>query len=94
MTFGEYRNAANYVSETVQGATSTASKEANKNVAKDSDARLSTRVQAAGDMVGDKVDEETHNVSQLPNTDAQYPAVLRCAYSEKRMSIGKLLSTR
>jgi len=55
------KNAANYVSESVAGAGSTASKEANKNVAKDSHASLSTRAQAATDMVGDKVDEQTHN---------------------------------
>jgi hypothetical protein len=55
------QNAANYVSESIQGAGSTASKEANKNVAKDSDASLSTRAQAAGDAIGDKVDEQTHS---------------------------------
>ena len=36
-------DAANYVSETVQGALSTASKEGNKEVAKDSNASLGTR---------------------------------------------------
>lgn len=46
--------------EKVQGGASTASKEANKNVAKDSDAKLSTRAQAAGDALSDKVDEQTH----------------------------------
>jgi len=55
------RNAANYVSETVQGATSTASKEANKQVAKDSNASIGTRAQAAGDAVGDKFNEQTHD---------------------------------
>ncbi|KAK5939946.1 Glucose-repressible protein [Knufia obscura] len=55
------KNAANYVSESVQGATATTSKEANKNVAKDSNASISTRAQAAGDAVGDKFDEQTHN---------------------------------
>lgn len=35
--------AANYVSETVQSATSGASKEANKEVAKDNNASLGTR---------------------------------------------------
>jgi len=55
------KNAANYVTESIQGAGSTASKEANKNVAKDSDASLTTRAQAAGDAIGDKVDEQTHN---------------------------------
>lgn len=55
------RNAANYVAETVQGAGATASKEANKEVAKDNNASLSTRAQAAGDAISDKVDEQTHN---------------------------------
>ncbi|KAG9779972.1 hypothetical protein KCU88_g3864, partial [Aureobasidium melanogenum] len=55
------KNAANYVSETIQGASSTASKEANKNVAKDSNANLSTRAQAAGDAISDKFDEQAHD---------------------------------
>ncbi|KAI1326859.1 glucose-repressible gene protein [Xylariaceae sp. FL0255] len=57
------KNAANYVSETVQGATSTGSKEANKNVAKDGDASLGTRASAAKDAVGDKFDEQKHNTN-------------------------------
>ncbi|KAL2760526.1 hypothetical protein ACRALDRAFT_2096831 [Sodiomyces alcalophilus JCM 7366] len=55
------KNAANYVSESVQQAGSTASKEANKNVAKDSDASLGSRATAAKDAVGDKVDEQKHS---------------------------------
>ncbi|EXJ92571.1 glucose-repressible protein [Capronia epimyces CBS 606.96] len=55
------KNAANYVSESIQGAASTTSKEANKNVAKDSDAKLTTRAQAAGDAIGDKFDEQAHD---------------------------------
>jgi len=55
------QNAANYVSESVQGAGATASKEANKQVAKDSDASLSSRATATKDAVGDKVDESSHN---------------------------------
>jgi hypothetical protein len=58
--------AANYVSESVKGSTSTASKEANKNVAKDSNVPISTRAEAATDMVGDKIDEQAHNVSLCP----------------------------
>ena len=50
------KHSANCVSESVKGATSTAFKEANKNVAKDPNAPLSTRADAAADMVGDKVD--------------------------------------
>ncbi|KAK6851014.1 hypothetical protein PG990_008091 [Apiospora arundinis] len=57
------QNAANYVSETVQGAVSTGSKEANKEVAKDGNATVGTRLSAAKDAVGDKVDEQKHNTS-------------------------------
>ncbi|KAJ5729057.1 Glucose-repressible protein [Penicillium malachiteum] len=55
------KNAANYVAETVKGTDATASKEVNKNVAKDSDAGLGTRAQAAKDAVGNKVDEKKHD---------------------------------
>lgn len=54
-------NAANYVSETVQGAVSTGSKEANKQVAKDNNVNVGTRLSAAKDALGDKIDETTHN---------------------------------
>ena len=46
-------------------ATSATSKEANKNVAKDSDVDLSTRATAAKDAVGDKIDESKNSV-RLP----------------------------
>jgi hypothetical protein len=55
------QNAANYVSESVQGAGSQASKEANKHVAKDNDASLSSRATAAKDAVGDKFDQSSHD---------------------------------
>ncbi|KAL4812957.1 glucose-repressible protein Grg1 [Aspergillus spinulosporus] len=55
------KNAVNYVSETVQGAGATASKETNKSVAKDSDASLTSRATAAKDAVIDKKDEKTHD---------------------------------
>ena len=51
------QNAANYVSESVQGAGSKASHETNKQVAKDSDASLTSRATAAKDSVGDKFDQ-------------------------------------
>ncbi|KAF5005876.1 hypothetical protein FDECE_7714 [Fusarium decemcellulare] len=54
------RVAFNYVAETVQGATSGASKEANKEVAKDGNAPLGTRASAAKDALGDKIDQSTH----------------------------------
>ncbi len=53
----QFRNAANSVSDTVTQATSGASKEANKSVAKDDNASLGTRASAAKDAAGDKVDE-------------------------------------
>jgi adenosyl cobinamide kinase/adenosyl cobinamide phosphate guanylyltransferase len=55
------QNAANYVAETVQGTGAEASKEANKQVAKDSDASLSSRATAAKDAAVDKKDETSHN---------------------------------
>ncbi|KAI1466431.1 glucose-repressible gene protein [Daldinia caldariorum] len=63
-------NAANYVSDTVKGATSTASKEGNKEVAKDNNANLSTRATAAKDALGDKVDEKKHNTSADVNKES------------------------
>ncbi|KKY17421.1 putative glucose-repressible protein [Phaeomoniella chlamydospora] len=51
------KNAANYVSESVQGAGHEASKEANKSVAKDNNAALDTRATAAKDALGDKFNE-------------------------------------
>ncbi|KAF7957426.1 hypothetical protein EAE96_003011 [Botrytis aclada] len=55
------KQGANYIAETVQGATATTSKEANKQVAKDSDASLGTRASAGIDAVKDKADESGHN---------------------------------
>jgi len=54
------KNTVNYVKETVEGATSQGSKEANKQVAKDNNATIGTRVNAAGDAIGDKFDQHTH----------------------------------
>ncbi|KAJ5771804.1 hypothetical protein N7520_002333 [Penicillium odoratum] len=56
------KNAANYVSESIQGTGAEASKEANKQVAKDDDAKLSTRASAAKDAIFDKKDEKSHDV--------------------------------
>lgn len=53
---------SSYVGDKVNEVTSGASKEANKNVAKDSDASLGTRASAAKDAVGDKVDESSNSV--------------------------------
>ncbi|KAI1171823.1 glucose-repressible gene protein [Nemania sp. FL0916] len=57
------KNAANYVADSVKGAASTGSKEANKQVAKDGEAPLGTRASAAKDAVGDKFDEQKHDRS-------------------------------
>ncbi|KAH7157580.1 glucose-repressible protein Grg1 [Dactylonectria estremocensis] len=54
------KQAVNYVAESVQGAASGVSKETNKEVAKDSNAPVSTRANAAFDAVGDKIDQSTH----------------------------------
>jgi len=54
-------NAAKSVSDTVQSTIDGTSKEANKNVAKDSDASLGTRAEAAKDAAGDKVSETKHS---------------------------------
>ncbi|KAI4118528.1 MAG: hypothetical protein LQ345_001462 [Seirophora villosa] len=59
------KNVGNQVSETFQGAASTASKEGNKEQAKNSEASIGTRAEAAKDAVGDKVDEQKHEVCLL-----------------------------
>ncbi|CAI7668569.1 hypothetical protein N7533_003293 [Penicillium manginii] len=56
------KSAANYVSESIQGTGAEASKEANKQVAKDNDAKLTTRATAAKDALVDKKDEHAHDV--------------------------------
>ncbi|KAI1853695.1 hypothetical protein JX265_003971 [Neoarthrinium moseri] len=63
-------NAANYVSDTVKGAVSTGSKEANKEVAKDNNASVGTRLSAGKDAIGDKIDEQKHNTSADVNKEA------------------------
>ncbi|EHK27357.1 uncharacterized protein TRIVIDRAFT_229103 [Trichoderma virens Gv29-8] len=55
------KQGANYVGEKVQQATSGASKETNKQVAKDSDAGIGTRASAAKDAVSDKMSESKHD---------------------------------
>ncbi|KAI4181394.1 MAG: hypothetical protein LQ346_006790 [Caloplaca aetnensis] len=64
------KQGANYVSESVQGAGSTASKEANKDTAKDSSASLGDRATAAKDAAGDKMDETKHDASADTNKEA------------------------
>ncbi|KAK5065232.1 hypothetical protein LTR84_001070 [Exophiala bonariae] len=64
------KNAANFVGDKFNEATSGASKEANKNVAKDSDASLGTRASAAKDAAGDKLDESKSSASAEGNKQA------------------------
>ncbi|EPS33578.1 Glucose-repressible protein [Penicillium oxalicum] len=64
------KNAANYVSETIQGTGATAQKETNKNVAKDSDASLGTRAEAAKDAVVNKKDETVHDTKADTHKEA------------------------
>ncbi|GFF29282.1 glucose-repressible gene protein [Aspergillus udagawae] len=55
------KQGANYVSETAKQALHGTSKEANKDVAKDSDAPIGTRASAAKDAVKDKAQESKHD---------------------------------
>ncbi|CAI7646121.1 unnamed protein product [Penicillium pancosmium] len=63
------KNAAQYVSETVQGTGAEASKEGNKQVAKDNDASLGTRASAAKDALVDKKDEVSHDTKADVNKE-------------------------
>ena len=64
-------NAANYVSETVQGNTAEASKEVNKERAKGNgpDASLSERASGALDATSDKVNQHKHETSAKANKE-------------------------
>ncbi|KAG9246339.1 glucose-repressible protein Grg1 [Calycina marina] len=64
------KDAANYVSESVQGAGAEASKTANKETAKDSNASMSTRASAGMDALGDKKDESAHNAKADVNKES------------------------
>ncbi|PSS22073.1 hypothetical protein M430DRAFT_118198 [Amorphotheca resinae ATCC 22711] len=64
------KNVANYVSETIQGTGSEASKEANKQVAKDSNVSVSSRLQAAGDAISDKLDQHSHETKAEVHKEA------------------------
>jgi len=55
------KSAGNYVSNKVQGGAHAASKETNKQIAKDPNVRTSTRLRAAGNAVSDKAHETSHN---------------------------------
>ncbi|KAI4162840.1 MAG: hypothetical protein LQ342_003557 [Letrouitia transgressa] len=64
------KNLANQAQESIQGATSGASKEANKEVAKDNDASLRTRAEAGKDAISDKLDETSHNTKADTHKEA------------------------
>ncbi|WPH01407.1 Hypothetical protein R9X50_00425200 [Acrodontium crateriforme] len=64
-------NAANYVSETLQGKSAEASHEANKEIAKgNTNASLLDRATAAKDAVGDKIDQKSHETAAEANKQA------------------------
>ncbi|KAI5479583.1 hypothetical protein MNV49_003320 [Pseudohyphozyma bogoriensis] len=56
-------HAASYVSESVQEVISGTSKEANKEVAKDSSVPIADRASAGFNAIGDKIDEASHGAS-------------------------------
>jgi len=64
------KDTANYVGDKAQELTSGASKEANKNVAKDSNASLGDRASAAGNAVSDKADETKNSASATANKES------------------------
>ncbi|KAM0721532.1 hypothetical protein Q7P37_002457 [Cladosporium fusiforme] len=66
------KNAANYVSETVQGSSATASKEANKEQAKGNvpgQDSLADRASGAFSAAGDKIKEQQHEASAKANKE-------------------------
>ncbi|KAF1826962.1 uncharacterized protein K489DRAFT_375045 [Dissoconium aciculare CBS 342.82] len=66
-------NAANYVSETIQGKSAEASKEANKEQAKGNvpgKDSLSDRVSGATGAISDKLDQSKHDASATANKHA------------------------
>ncbi|KAJ9491574.1 hypothetical protein VN97_g1689 [Penicillium thymicola] len=64
------KQGANYIAESLQGTGAEASKEANKGVAKNNDANVSTRASAAKDALSDKKDEFSHNTKADVNKEA------------------------
>ncbi|KAF2211183.1 hypothetical protein CERZMDRAFT_69013 [Cercospora zeae-maydis SCOH1-5] len=66
------KNAANYVSETVQGKSAEASKEANKEQAKGNtpNAGIGDRISGATGAVSDKLSQEKHEGSAKVNKES------------------------
>ncbi|KAI4750115.1 hypothetical protein E4T52_17042 [Aureobasidium sp. EXF-3400] len=65
-------NAANYVSESIQGNTAEASKEANKQKAKGNtaDDSISNRVSGAMGAASDKLDQHSHEAQAKANKES------------------------
>ncbi|KAH9821108.1 glucose-repressible protein Grg1 [Melampsora americana] len=63
------KDAVNYVGDKASELTNTASKEANKEVAKDDSASMGTRATAAKDAVGDKINEVKDGASATANKE-------------------------
>ncbi|KAG6356948.1 hypothetical protein INS49_014823 [Diaporthe citri] len=61
------KSTANYVSDKIQGTTHEASKEANKEVAKDPNVGIGNRAQAGVDALKDKSKEHQHDASAEAN---------------------------
>ncbi|PHH71817.1 hypothetical protein CDD82_6327 [Ophiocordyceps australis] len=57
------KQGAQYVADSVKEATSGASKEVNKDIAKDSNASIGDRATAAKDALGDKANETKHGAT-------------------------------
>ncbi|KAF5025911.1 hypothetical protein F66182_2030 [Fusarium sp. NRRL 66182] len=64
------KNAANAAGEKVNELASGASKETNKEVAKDSNAPVGTRASAAKDALSDKADESKHGAKSTANKES------------------------
>ncbi|CAK7265713.1 hypothetical protein SEPCBS119000_001659 [Sporothrix epigloea] len=64
------KQATNYVSDKVNAMTSDASHEANKNVAKDSNVSVGSRIEGAGNAIKDKVDQKGYEASAEANKQA------------------------
>ncbi|EFX05357.1 glucose-repressible protein [Grosmannia clavigera kw1407] len=64
------KQAGNFVSDKVNSATAGTAKEANKNVASDSNQSIGTRAQAGVDAVKNKATETKHDTSAEANKQA------------------------
>ena len=69
------------MSDSIKGAGSQASSTANKEVAKDSDASISTRATAAKDAVSDKIDQKGHDVHFPQASSGTWTNILQASAS-------------